>query len=315
MGLAIVTWLQALILGIVQGITEFFPVSSSTHLRLARYFLDVGDVPVTFDLACHAGTLAALALFFRKEIVGVLSSLREMSYFALAVLPLVPAYVLLSPLRKAAADPAYLSYTLFITGTLLLLATRTYARPMSSVTSGIYREGLKNWETGKEASSDSRSGVSGHALEHAANEEEESEEKPTPPETNSSVTSGITPKWTDVLWIGAMQACALIPGISRSAATISAARFRGWSWIQAARFSFLLSVPTIIGGEIVELSKLPKGATTLGTEYYLIAATAAFIVGSIAVRALFVIYEKAWVKPIAFYCFGVALLAWSLFHG
>ncbi|MEN9655051.1 MAG: hypothetical protein RL235_1163 [Chlamydiota bacterium] len=55
----------------------------------------------------------------------------------------------------------------------------------------VYPEGLKNWETGKEASSDSRSGASGCALEHAASEDEKSEEKPTPPETNFSITKGI----------------------------------------------------------------------------------------------------------------------------
>ena len=267
------TIFQALLLGIVQGATEFFPISSSAHLRVGKWLLGIpdGEQLLYFDLICHAGTLLALILYLRKEIGTVLRSGRQIALFTLGLLPLVPGYFLLKPLRVALSDPSYLGYFLLLTGALLFAATRK--QEVLQVASG--------GETG------------GHSF---------------------------TQKWSHVLWIGAMQAMALIPGISRSGSTIAAARFCGWDWVQAARFSFLLAVPAILGGECLETWKLIRGTSeaagaVVSWGSYAAGFAASFCVGLVAVRAMFWVYEKAKVRPFAWYCFGFGLLTLAIFHG
>jgi undecaprenyl-diphosphatase len=243
--------MQALILGLVQGVTEFFPISSSAHLRLAKWFLSIpdGEHLLFFDLSCHAGTLFALMIFLRKEIWEILTSWRKMALYFLALLPLIPAYFFLKPVRVAASHPAYLGYALMGTALLLFIASKKIDK------------------------------VPGK-------------------------------KWKNVLCIGLMQTLALIPGISRSGSTISAARFCGWSWKEAAQFSFLLSVPTILGGEALELMKGHEG-NLISLPCYLTGFLASFALGLICVRFVFWIYEKEIVRPFAYYCAALGIGAWA----
>lgn len=248
------SFFQAIILGLVQGVTEFFPISSSAHLKLTKYFLGIADGEhlLYFDLLCHAGTLIALLFFLRRDIWNALGDPRKISLYALALIPLVPAYFLLKPLRIAASNPAFLGYSLMVTAGLLFAAT--------------------------------------------------------------SVRSRKENKWWHVLCIGLMQTVALIPGISRSGSTISAARFCGWEWKEAVRFSFLLAVPTILGGELLETMKgVPEAGVSFGC--YLGGFIASLGMGLIAVRSIFWIYETGKVKPIAWYCLGAGLVAWVVFNG
>ena len=120
------SFFEALILGLVQGFTEFLPISSSAHLKLAKWFLQIADTPEArfFDLICHTGTLLALILYLRKEIIEVLKSGRLIALYSLAILPLVPAYFFLRPLREAAGAPEYLGYCLMMTALFLFLASK-----------------------------------------------------------------------------------------------------------------------------------------------------------------------------------------------
>jgi undecaprenyl-diphosphatase len=244
------TLIQAIILGIIQGITEFFPVSSSAHLRLAKWAMGVGD-SAFFDLVCHGGTLGALVLFLWRDVWEVLRDWRKMALYAAALGPLVPVYFLLKPLRVWASEPQYMGYALMATAGLLFLAGRTTGRG--------------------------------------------------------------TNKWRHVVCIGVMQSMALIPGISRSGSTIAAARFCGWDWREAARFSFLLAIPTILGGELLEMVKGAGGEVPVSC--YVAGFLASFVVGLGAVRFIFWVYETGKVRPFAWYCLGVGLLAWATFHG
>lgn len=250
------TSIEALILGIVQGITEFFPVSSSAHLKLVKKILSIpdGEHLLYFDLLCHLGTLCALLIFLRKEIYKHFT-LRDVGLFTLALCPLVPVYFLLKPVRIALSDPSYLGFFLIVTSLLLFKAAKSPQKP-----------------PGK--------------------------------------------KWKNVLWIGCAQTAALIPGISRSGSTIATAKFCGWSFLDGAKFSFLLSIPTIIGGEILETAKLLKGNATIGTEVpmlsYLVGFLSSFLVGCISVRAVFWIYQKEIIRPFGWYCLSVGLLALAL---
>lgn len=256
------TYLQALILGIVQGITEFFPVSSSAHLRLFKKLLAISDGEhlLYFDLLCHAGTLLALILYLRKEILGVLLSFRKMRLFALAILPLVPAYFFLKPVRIALSTPSFTGYSLIITSLILFGASLKKKTVLTE-----------------------------------------------------------NKKWRDVLWIGIAQSAALIPGISRSGSTISTARFCGWSLKEGALFSFLLAIPTILGGEILETTKLIRGTSDAVSDVplisYAIGFISSFLVGLFSVRAVFWIYERGIIRPFAWYCLTIGLIALIIFHG
>lgn len=263
--------LQALFLGIVQGIAEFFPISSSAHLKLARHWLGLSDGPewIYFDLACHFGTLAALILYLRKPIWGVLRDRKQVALFFCALLPLVPAYFFLKPLREALSAPVYTSYFLWLTAALLFVAAR---RPQSVLALSA-------------------------------------------PQTVATPL----PKIGTVICIGVMQALALLPGLSRSGSTIAAARFCGWSWKEGARFSFLLAVPTILGGELLETLKwirtgesLPNGISVAA---YSTAVAASFLVGLSAIRAMFWVYEKGDVRWFAAYCVLFGVVFRQVFHG
>ncbi len=258
------TYIQALILGIVQGITEFFPVSSSAHLRLCKKLLGIpdGEHLLYFDLLCHAGTLLALILFLRKDILLILKDLQKIKLYFIALLPLVPAYFLLKPVRIALSDPSYLGYFLLVTAAILFAASKK-----------------KTPLIGQEKSQ----------------------------------------KWKNVLWIGFAQAAALIPGISRSGSTIATARFCGWSLHEGAKFSFLLAIPTILGGEFLETVKLLQNSSEAGNSVslwsYGIGFMASFGIGLFSVRAVFWIYERNIVRPFAWYCLGIGIIALALFHG
>jgi undecaprenyl-diphosphatase len=244
------TFLQALILGIVQGITEFLPVSSSGHLRLFKKLMHIqdGEHLLYFDLLCHAGTLLALIIYLRKEIRP---AFRQFWFYFLALLPLVPAYFLLKPVRVALSDPSYLGFFLLVTATLLFAASFKY--------------------------------------------------KATPP------------KLTHALWIGIAQSSALIPGISRSGSTIAMARFCGWKLINCAKFSFLLAIPTILGGELLEtikfLHETSESSQVVPIGSYAIGFIASFGCGLFSCRAVFWIYERNLIRPFAWYCLTVGLIA------
>ncbi|HSX12875.1 MAG TPA: undecaprenyl-diphosphate phosphatase [Chlamydiales bacterium] len=245
------TFFQALILGIVQGITEFFPISSSAHLRLFKNLMHIpdGEHLLYFDLLCHAGTLLAVIIYLRKEVFLVLASMRKIGLFFLALLPLVPAYFLLKPVRIALSDPMYLGYFLLVTALILFSA--------------------------------------------------------------SFIVKKNPPKTIHALWIGMAQALALIPGISRSGSTIAVARFCGWTLKEGALFSFLLAIPTILGGELLETIQLLKStsASIVPWTSYAAGFLASFGSGLFSCRTVFWIYERGLIRPFAWYCLTVGLIA------
>lgn len=237
------TYLQALILGLIQGLTEFFPISSSAHLKLAKFFLGVEGDHVLFDLFCHLGTLCVLVYYFRREILQVS---RKQVFFALV--PLVPFYFLLKPLRDAASDIHFLGPFLAISALILFLGTK--------------------WQ----------------------------------------LSRVISPLKDSVL-IGTMQAVALIPGISRSASTISTARFLGWSAKEAVHFSFLLSIPTILGGtalETIKMAAAPPASFSFGP--CLLGFFASLGMGSLIIPHALKFLEKGNLKPFAWYCLFAAIV-------
>ena len=251
--------LVALILGILQGLTEFFPVSSSAHLKLAKLLLHQGgdEQHVFFDLFCHFGTLLALIVFLRSLIVRLFTFEREKLFIlCLSILPLFPAYFLMKPLRDYFSQTHFLGYFLMGTGLLLFAADRLRLK----------QEGAEGWGS------------------------------------------------KDALWIGAMQSVALIPGISRSASTITCAKVLGWKASEAVQFSFLLAIPTVIGGNILEILKIlhhTKVPIDISFSSCLIGFLSSLAVGAGMVRLALRRLSSGQLKPFGWYCIllgGVATL-------
>ncbi|MFA5159455.1 MAG: undecaprenyl-diphosphate phosphatase [Candidatus Omnitrophota bacterium] len=212
-----VLW-QALVLGIVQGITEFLPVSSSGHLVLFQSLFGMKEPMLAFDVALHAGTLVALLVYFRKEIGAILAGFleflkkcscpcacsassgdRSAGLWFMILLTLIPTAVIAVLFKdyfeNAFSDLASVGWQWIIMGVLLLLSVK--------IPEGTRRFDRIGW-------------------------------------------------WRSLL-IGLAQALALIPAISRSGSTILAGMALGIKREDAAKFSFLISIPAIIGAVLLEL--------------------------------------------------------------
>jgi len=251
------SFINAIILGVVQGLTEFFPISSSAHLKLTKLAFGISEISVNFDLACHLGTLFALIWFFRGDIQKLFKGKKtQLIYLFVALLPLIPFYFFLGPVREFASKPEFLGLFLMVTGAILLLGQKIRFKR---------RKGLIR----------------------------------------------------DVFLIGAMQSVALIPGISRSASTISCAQALGWNAKKAVRFSFMLAIPTILGGNFLEMRGLWKTGNMMQilNIQCLVGFIAAFLMGMLVIRFAIVWLEKGKLKIFAWYCLVLGLLANFYFYG
>jgi undecaprenyl-diphosphatase len=232
--------LQAALLGVVQGVAEFLPVSSSAHLILARMFFgfDGDKFGLSFDVACHVGTLIAVLIYFRRDLARMVAALprlfdlkdpdaRLIWLLAVATLPAIVVGLLFKhQIEDHMRTPQIAAETLAIGGILLALAER--------------------------AGSQTRS--------------------------DASLT------WAEALLIGAAQALALVPGVSRSGATITVALFIGLRRADAARFIFLLAIPAILGAAASEAPKLLKAGLGDTASLFAIGIISSAIVGYVAVK-------------------------------
>jgi len=202
--------ITAVALGIIQGLTEFLPVSSSGHLVLFQKIFGVSEPALLFDTMVHVGTLAAVVAVLWRDILAILRRLFQplTAYLIIATVPaVVCALAFKNSIERAFESGQFLGFAFLITAALLAVAELL-----------------------------SRRHLSGNG-----------------PEKNAM-------KWYDALIIGVMQAIAIIPGVSRSGATISGALSRKIDRDFAARFSFLLSIPAILGALVLQLYDLIKGA-------------------------------------------------------
>jgi len=236
----------AIILGVVQGVTEFLPVSSSGHLVLLQKIFRISEPALFFDTMVHVGTLAAVVAALWRDIWAILRRLFQplTAYLVLATIPAVIfALVFKKSIEAAFESGKFLGFA-FLATTALLIVSELLSRR----TRGI----LKKAE-----------------------------------DTN----------WLDALIIGLLQAAAIFPGVSRSGATISGALSRRLDRDFAARFSFLLSIPAILGALVMQLKDLAKGAQAtagVGAAAVFAGTLSAAIVGFFAVRYMLkIIREKS----------------------
>jgi undecaprenyl-diphosphatase len=196
--------LEAVVLGAVQGLTEFLPVSSSGHLVLFQRILGISGPALFFDTLVHGGTLVAVFAVLWPEIWGILRRPVQplTGYLILGTLPAVAAALIFDERIKGAFESgAFLGFAFLITAVFLALA---------------------------------------EILSKRAGRLRQKEEM----------------TWVDSLVIGVFQAAAVVPGISRSGSTLSASLVRGLNRDFAARFSFLLSIPAILGALVLQIKDL-----------------------------------------------------------
>lgn len=266
--------LQAVVLGAVQGLTEFVPVSSSAHLVLVPFLLRWPIPSLSFDVAIHLGTLAALLVYFGADLVRMIAGA-----------------------ARAAAGLGD-EHDRQQGRLALLLAVGT----LPAAAAGFFLEGF--FEELFERPTVAAVLLLGTAALIVAGE---AVNRRRPPERRRGMDHV---GWWDAVVMGAFQALAIAPGISRSGSTIVAGLFRGLARDAAARFSFLLSIPAILGAAVVAVPDVPPGTDWGAT---LAAAVVAAVTGFIAIAFLLRYLRTGTMLPFAAYC--VALSALSLTVG
>lgn len=248
------TAFEAALMALVQGLTEFLPVSSSGHLALASAALDVPEGGLAFDIILHLGTLMAVLFFYRRDLFEMAAGIvhRDRKSLILAgtllagTIPVAVFGILAGDLIEGLfKDILFVSCALGFTGTILFLFGR-----------------------------------------------------------NGEVTGDGGVTFRKGMFVGLCQTLALFPGVSRSGTTICAGLKAGLSREEAARFSFLLSIPAIAGAAVKELPEaewtVPAGVLAVG---FLVSALVGL--GALALLVRFV--RKGQLRGFAFYCWAVAI--------
>ncbi len=235
---------KAVVLGTLQGLTEFLPISSSAHLRIFPELLGWGDPGAAFTAVIQIGTELAVLIYFRKDIWRIGSAWvrslyrpeyrghldSRMGWFIIiGSLPIVVLGVLLKDvIERDFRNLWIIGTTLIVLGIILGIADR-----FSSDDKQIKHLSLR-----------------------------------------------------DAVLMGAAQACALVPGVSRSGATISMGRFLGYEREAATRYAFLLAIPAVVGAGLFELKEIPHGDNAYGWGPTIVATVVSFIVGYAAIAWL-----------------------------
>ncbi|MCW4014913.1 MAG: undecaprenyl-diphosphate phosphatase [Candidatus Bathyarchaeota archaeon] len=253
---------QAILLAIIQGLTEWLPISSSGHLAIAQQLLGLNP-PLIFDVTLHLGTLTVVLIAFRKDITNILKALTKRDfqtpqgktaiYIATGSIPIaVIALTFYDTIKSLFSNLTAIAIALIITGCILFVSEK--------------RVGTKKMNT------------------------------------------------TDSILIGLAQAIAIIPGISRSGTTVSTALLRKIDKTTAFKYSFLLSIPAVIGATILEAKDLVTGNIDLAP--LLVGAIVSMLVGYASLKLLQKIVINQKLHLFAYYCWtaGTAILVFILFH-
>lgn len=264
--------IQAILMGLLQGLTEFLPVSSSGHLIIGEKLLGIQQSGILLEVCLHLGTLVAVCIFFRQQIWDIIEAL-------LAVV-----------MRKKDDDDAVLkkrrqSLMLFLCIIVACIPTGIIGLVLEHYSDVLFKSvklvgvlllvtGIILWLTPRKPV-----------------------ENPKPLTVKKS------------LIIGLVQGLAVLPGISRSGSTIATSLFCGISREEAARFSFLISVPAILGATLLEALKLKSGGMWHELLPALAGAVVAGVVGYLALVFLIKVLNKGKLYYFSIYCWILGLVA------
>ena len=254
---------EALGLGVVQGATEFLPVSSSGHLVIGQTLLGLQIPGIGFEVALHLATLLSVLVVYHKRILGLAVGIalerrrddfRYVGLILIATIPVGALGVFFGDTVASIFDhPQVVGFALLVTGALLFSTRWALRRPCS-------------------------------------------------PELRARTA----------LIIGLAQVVAVIPGISRSGATVVTALWLGVAPIEAAAFPFLMSLPAIAGAGFLQFPNLGQSVSALSAGPVIVASTAATLAGILAIRSFIAMLRNRAFPAFAWYCWGVGLLflAW-----
>ena len=268
------TYLTAFLLGLVQGVAEFLPISSSGHLAIAQNLLGLegaGSVPEFFDVLLHLGTLIAVFAAYWTDICEmVVEFFRGIGDLVHRSTP--------SPV-----PPARRLILLIIVGTLPLFAVLPIRKHVQGLTDNMVFVGAALIVTG--------------ILLFLCDRVRKGRK------TERSAT------WLDALLVGVGQAVATLPGVSRSGMTITAGCFVGYERRFAVRFSFLLSIPAVLGANILSIGDaVQAGINGAEVPMYLVGVITAAVVGYLCIRLLKYVADKGRFGAFAYYCWAVGIL-------
>ena len=265
------TWWEAALLGLIQGVAEFLPISSSGHLVLGKYLLGLnepGADDIAFEIFVHFGTVLSIITVYYKKIWDLIEggvkgltrphkivseyrqneSLRTVVYILITMIPTGLVYVLLKDFLEAKFnDPRFVCSMLFVTGILLLL-TLLRKNPQGRVTP------LK------------------------------------------------------ALVTGIAQSAAMMPGISRSGSTICAALYQGVSPQRAADFSFLMLLPVVLGATLIQGLELIESPGNIEWMPLVVGTLIAYVSGIAAIKIVLDFVRKGKLQYFAYYCFAAGTL-------
>ena len=250
--------IEAIILGLVQGLTEFIPVSSSGHLIVAHELFGTTESTLIFDVALHIGTVMALIIFFWKDLVGLVKSLPEKkpggNLARIIIVATIPAavigYLFSDWIDDNLRKPSTVVVTMIIMALLMLLVEK-YSSKQRQIKDITIKDGMN---------------------------------------------------------IGYAQALALIPGVSRSGATITAGMASGLTRADAARFSFLMAVPITLGAIAGSLLGAGTGELSGKPEIFIIGILASLLSGLVAIKFLLKFLSSNSLSVFAYYRIALALI-------
>lgn len=265
--------LSAILLGLIQGVTEFLPISSSGHLAIAENLLHMSgssEVPGFFDVLLHLGTLVAVFIAYwsdiREMVIELFYGVRDLAQRS----------------TPTPAPPARRLILLIIVGTLPLFAVLPIKDAVESLSGNMYFVAGALLVTG--------------CLLFASDRVRPGRK------TEKSATL------LDVLLVGEAQAIATCPGISRSGTTITAGCFVGFDRRFAVRYSFLMSIPAILGANILSLKDAVTDIIWADVPVYLVGVAVAAAVGYVCIRLLKMIADKGKFGFFAYYCWAVGIV-------
>ena len=266
--------LSSILLGVIQGVAEFLPISSSGHLAIAEHLLGMSgasDIPEFVDVLLHLGTLVAVFVAYwddvRDMVVEFFCGVRDLARGS----------------TPTPVPPARRMILLIIVGTLPLLVVLPIKDLVEGLADNMYFVATALLVTG--------------CLLFASDRVKKGRK------TEKSATM------VDVLLVGVAQAVATCPGISRSGTTITAGCFRGFDRKFAVRFSFLLSIPAILGANILSLKDaVEAGIIWADVPVYLVGVAVSAVVGYACIRLLKMVADRGKFGFFAYYCWAVGAL-------
>ena len=255
--------IKAVTLGILQGLTEFLPVSSSGHLVLAQSLLGMDAPGITLEVVLHVGTILAVLAVYGQDLVGIARGiLSRDSAFRMRESRRLALWIILGSAPAAVVGIGLKSQVEVLFNSVLAVGVSLIMTGVILQASGGKTRGNRRAE-------------------------------------------GLGP--AGALWVGLAQAAAIVPGISRSGATVGAGLHLGLRPPEAARFSFLLSVPAVAGAALVDV--LDASWSAFPATFLLAGALSAFISGYAAIRVLLWVLGRGRLRAFSYYCFALGFLA------